>query len=260
MQESSMTAVRLRALSLAGAAVLAATTSLALAPQSGASTPACGNAALAVTHTPTQGATGHGSFVLLYRNVSGSTCSIFGYPGLDALNPAGHVLAHAARTLHGFAGGVTTETTTVLAPGGYGSATVEWLNFNPATSGPCTFSASVATTPANTTHTVRFPLSVSVCSLQVHPTVAGTSGYDAFARAQADWVHGATVDSAHQNLVWGQAVTHLKAAGSTYASQIALLKQLMSIPETGDTPAQIATARKDVKALDSFFGTVGLYS
>jgi hypothetical protein len=44
-------------------------------------------------------------------------------------------------------------------------------NFNPVTSGTCTFSKSVATT-----HTVHLPVSVSVCRLQVHPTVAGTSG------------------------------------------------------------------------------------
>jgi hypothetical protein len=50
------------------------------------------------------------------------------------------------------------------------------LNFNPASSGSCTFSKSVATTPANTTHTVHLTVSVSVCALQVHPTVAGTSG------------------------------------------------------------------------------------
>jgi len=255
-----MNAVRLRALGLAGAAILAAQTAVALAPNADATTPACGNAALTVTHTPTQGATGHGSFVLLFRNVSGSTCSIYGYPGLDALNSTGHVLAHAARTLHGFAGGVTTETTAVLAPGSWGSATVEWLNFNPVTSGPCVFSASVATTPANTTHTVRFPLSVSICSLQVHPTVAGTTGNDAFARAQADWLYGATLDSAEHNLAWGRAVVHLSAAGSAYASQIAQLKQLMSLPETSLTPTQIAIAQKDVKALDNFFGTVGLYS
>ncbi|MCW2523250.1 MAG: hypothetical protein JWO63_1585 [Frankiales bacterium] len=255
-----MNGIRIRALGLIGTGILAALTSVAVAPHAGAATPACGNSALTITHTPTQGTTGHGSFVLLYRNASAATCSIYGYPGLDALNSTGHVLAHATRTLHGFAGGVTTETTAVLAPGYYASATVEWMNFNPVTSGACAFSTSVATTPANTTHTVRFPLAVSVCSLQVHPTVAGTSGNDAFARAQADWLHGATVDSASHNLVWTAAVNHLKAAGSAYATQIALLKQLMSIPETSLTPAQIATASKDLKALDVFFGTVGLYS
>ncbi len=68
--------------------------------------------------------------------------------------------------------------TVSLAPGGFASATVEWLNFNPVTTGDCTFSAAVAATPANTTQTVHLPVSVSICQLQVHPTVAGTSGQE----------------------------------------------------------------------------------
>ena len=86
------------------------------------------------------------------------------------------MLAHAQRTMRGFAGGVHTEKTVTVTPGHYASATVEWMNFNPVTSGACTFSKSVATTPANTTHTVHLTVSVSVCQLQVHPTVLGTSG------------------------------------------------------------------------------------
>jgi hypothetical protein len=86
------------------------------------------------------------------------------------------VLAHAKRTMRGFAGGAHVKKTITVQPGHYASANVEWMNFNPVTSGSCTFSHSVATTPANTTHTVHLAVSVSVCSLQVHPTVAGTSG------------------------------------------------------------------------------------
>lgn len=137
---------------------------------------ACGNSSLKVSHTPARAATGHGSFVLLFRNTSNRTCTIRGYPGLDALNASGHPLARARRTLRGFAGGAHVERTVTLRPNQYGSATVEWLNFNPVTSGTCTFSKSVATTAANTTHAVRLAVSVSLCRLQVHPTVAGTSG------------------------------------------------------------------------------------
>ena len=77
--------------------------------------------------------------------------------------------------------------TVSLAPGGFASATVEWLNFNPATTGDCTFSASVAATPANTTHTVHLPVSVSICQLQVHPTVAATSGQGTPSQVPAGW-------------------------------------------------------------------------
>lgn len=146
-------------------------------PAAAASVPACGNSSLAVTATAEQGATGHANFVLLFRNKTLSSCSLFGYPGLDALNATGQVLAHAKRTLVGFTGGSHLGLQTIVVrPGRYASADVEWMNFNPTTSGACRFSHSVAATPANTSHTVHLARSVSVCRLQVHPTVAGRTG------------------------------------------------------------------------------------
>lgn len=171
-----MTTLRTRAAVLAAAAACAGAGFAAAATPAAATVPACGNSSLAITYTPPQGATGHGAFVLRFRNQTRSSCSLYGYPGLDALNAAGQVLAHAKRTMRGFAGGAHVEAVVTVTPGHYASATVEWMNFNPVTSGSCTFSKSVATTPPNTTHTVHLPVSVSVCSLQVHPTVAGTSG------------------------------------------------------------------------------------
>lgn len=171
-----MTRFAIRTAVLAASASLAAAGLLATSGTANATVPACGNTSLAVSRTGTQGATGHSTYVELFKNVSHHTCTIYGYPGLDALNAGGHVMAHAQRTLRGFAGGAHVETTVTVTPGHYASARVEWMNFNPTTSGTCAFSKSVATTPANTTHTVHLPVSVSVCRLQVHPTVAGTSG------------------------------------------------------------------------------------
>jgi Protein of unknown function (DUF4232) len=146
-------------------------------PSQASTVPACGNSSLTVSATATQGATGHGNLVLWFRNRTSHACSLYGYPGLDALNGSGHVLRHARRTLSGFTGGSTHGLRTiVVAPGRYASADVEWLNFNPSTAGSCRFSAAIATTPAGTSHTVRFTRSVSVCNLQVHPTVAGRTG------------------------------------------------------------------------------------
>jgi len=138
---------------------------------------ACGNSAVAVGASATQGATGHGNLILTFKNRSSHSCSLYGYPGLDALDRSGHVLRHAQRTLSGFTGGSTHGLRTiVLAPGRYASADVEWMNFHPTTGTACRFSAAIAVTPAGTTHTVHFGRSVSVCSLQVHPTVAGRTG------------------------------------------------------------------------------------
>jgi hypothetical protein len=167
----------MKALSFAAAAVLAAAGCVLTAASAAATTPACGNTSLAVTATAEQGATGHANFVVLFRNKTLHSCTLFGYPGLDALNASGDVIAHAKRTLTGFTGGSTQGLQTILVrPDHYASADVEWMNFNPTTGGSCRFSHSVAATPANTSHTVHLARSVSLCRLQVHPTVAGKSG------------------------------------------------------------------------------------
>lgn len=260
-----MFALRSRLVSLAAAGITTAAFAAAVLGAASVNAvaspaPACGNTSLAVTHTPVQGATGHGSFVLLFRNVSHSTCTLYGYPGLDALNSTGHVLAHAQRTLHGFAGGASAVTTVSVTPGGFASATVEWLNFNPVTTGACTFSAAVATTPANTTHTVHLKVSVSICRLQVHPTVAGTSGYPGFALAQVAWIQGSSAVSSQQGLYWTHAKNDLATAGVSYSTEIAELHQLIGLPDANQTPAQNAAYHHDINALNAFFGTPGLYS
>jgi hypothetical protein len=158
---------------LAAGALTAAGVSVA-GPAS--ATAACGNSSFTITATATDGATGHATFVLEYYNKTATACTIYGYPGLDALNSSGHVLAHATRTLSGFTGGAHHEVTVLVAAHGRASARVEWMNFNPTTGGSCAFSTSIATTPANTSDTVHLAKSVSVCDLQVHPTVAGTTG------------------------------------------------------------------------------------
>lgn len=233
---------------------------LTLAGPAGAVAPACGNAALSVSHSSIDSATGHSRIVLLFKNVSASTCTIYGYPGLDALDHAGHALAHAQRTLSGFMGGVHTEATAVIPAGHYASATAEWMNFNPVTSGPCTYSSSIAYTPANTTLTVHSPVSVSVCQLQIHPTVPGTSGNDGYAQAKGEWIDGSGAISSQQGTFWSAAASDLNADGATYATQVAQLKQLISLPDANQTPTQNAEYHSDITALNTFFATPTLYS
>lgn len=136
----------------------------------------CGDNALDVSAADEQGATGHSSVVLRFHNTLSVPCTIFGYPGADAVTSTGAVLAHATRTLNGFAGGTHAITTVTVPAGGTVSALLEWMNFNPTTSGSCAQSAAIEVTPANTAHTVRLPVQVTVCVLQIHPTVGGTSG------------------------------------------------------------------------------------
>jgi hypothetical protein len=137
----------------------------------------CGTNSLIVTASREQGATGHANFVLRFKNWTHHSCKLRGYPGLDAVNNAGHSVAHARRTLNGFTGGSRHGIRTiVLKHNDFASADVEWHNFNFQTGNKCKSTRFVAATPANTSDTVLFHRPVTVCGLQVHPTVAGRSG------------------------------------------------------------------------------------
>ncbi|MCW2496775.1 DUF4232 domain-containing protein [Jatrophihabitans sp.] len=255
-----MATLRARLLTLAATGALAATGLAVAAGPAAASTAACGNSSLAVTAADPEGATGHGSLTLLFRNISHSTCTLYGYPGLDALNSAGHEIAHATRTLHGYAGGANSLKTVTVKPDYFASAVVEWMNFNPKTSGPCTISKYLAATPANTSHTVRLTESVSLCDLQVHPTVSGSGGNSQFGYAQAQWLAGSKASAAAEGGYWAKAEKDLKVDGSRYSTAIGELKTLIALPNTSLTPAQIKTARKVTTELDDFFQMPGLYS
>ncbi|HEY8302270.1 MAG TPA: DUF4232 domain-containing protein [Jatrophihabitans sp.] len=232
---------------------------LAVATAASASTyPSCGNRSLVVTNTPTDSGMGHSGMVLLFRNKTAQTCTLRGYPGLDAVSRSGHVLAHARRTLGGYLGGGTVRTV-VVRPGHFATALAEWENFDPVTSGACRFSHAVAATPANTAHTVRLPVSVSLCRLQVHPTVAGANGFGNFAAAQIQWRRGAGVDSAHQGAFWTRARHDLRRDEGRWGYQAGELAQLIALPDSGLTPVQQHRFVHDVKDLNRFFTTPGLY-
>lgn len=253
-----MTTIRTRFAVLATAGVLT-TAGLAAAATTAAasSAPRCGNGSLAVTRTYVDSGAGHSWMALIYRNTTSHSCTVFGYPGLDAIGSEGHVLAHAARSLSGYGGGGRLGTVTIR-PNGYASAGVEWLNFNGRTSGSCRFSAAVNTIVANTTRVHRLSVSVSVCKLQVHPTVGGTPRYPNYGPAQRVWIQGSKVDAADMNYYLRKAEQALKSA-RVYPTQVHQLAQLASLPDTGLTPTQIKLARADVKSLDNFFATPGLY-
>ena len=251
-----VTRAGIAALGVAAAVALAGPTA---AHASGYTAPACGNHSLAVTKTQNDGGMGHGGFVLLFRNRSHSTCSLYGYPGVDALGGYGGVLAHARRTLHGYMGGGPLHTVTV-APGHFASATVEWLNFNPATSGDCAFSSSIAVTPANTAHSTNLPASVSVCDLQVHPNVGGTTGHNGFAAAQVQWIRGASAISANQGLFWHRAKVDLAGQGVEYSYYVTELQKLIALPDANQTPTQNHKWHHYVNELNNLFSTPGLYS
>lgn len=165
-----------RTLTIAGMLLSAATVSVAVAaPADAQSHPAaCSGSQLGVSHTGSEGATGHGSMVLEFRNRSGHTCTLHGYPGFDAVGRQGKVKAHAKRTREGFTGGAHKIRTITVRPGHYASADVEWESISG--SGSCRTASHFAFTPPNTTKTVVRRGPIPVCGLEVHPTVSGRSG------------------------------------------------------------------------------------
>jgi len=161
---------------LLATSALAAATLTATGPAGATTVPACTGAGLSVYATPPDGAAGHGFMRLLFRNKTSHTCTLRGYPGLDAQSSTFHVLAHAQRTLHGQTGSFHSGVPTVtLLPDHLASASVEWSNSGPGGTA-CHFSHYVAVTPANTATTHRFARAVSICDLQVHPTLPGSTG------------------------------------------------------------------------------------
>jgi hypothetical protein len=126
----------------------------------------------------------------------------------------------------------------------------------------------VPTTSAPTTAapTTSGPTSAPTTSAQTpvpSPTAKTAPGFDA---ARAQWQLGAATISAQQGLYWTKAAGDLNAGKSTdrgdtsgYPAAIAHLKELVSLPDAQQTPAQNAAYHADINALNAFFNTPGLY-
>lgn len=135
----------------------------------------CGDTAFVPVVANEEGAAGHGSLVLRFTNRLPQPCTLTGYPGVDALNGSQTVLAHAARTLRGMAGGANAVTTVTVAPGATASALLEWSTV-PTGTATCAYASILNVTAANTRASSEIPATVSSCELQVHPTVVGATG------------------------------------------------------------------------------------
>jgi hypothetical protein len=131
----------------------------------------------------------------------------------------------------------------------------------PSTSAPTpapTTAAPTASAPATSAPTTSAPTALP------SPTAKAAPGYQA---ARAQWQLGATAISAQQGLSWSKAADDLNAGKSTdggdtsgYAAAITHLKELVTLPDAQQTPAQNAAYHADINALNAFFKTPGLYS
>jgi hypothetical protein len=150
------------------------------------SLPSCANAQLSVSPGRSGAGLGHNGEALLFTNVSHSGCTLYGYPGVAALDGQGNQIAQAARTPNGYLGGITPSSNLIplvpLSPGHSASALVEGTD-NPLGPGPnpppCPVDSGLLVTAPNTTRSVRLPPGPALCSgLQIHPVVPGITGSD----------------------------------------------------------------------------------
>jgi len=87
-----------------------------------------------------------------------------------------------------------------------------------------------------------------------------------FNAAQRAWVNGSIAPSFQQSMYFSRAALLLSIAVTRGVSNVAQynvamkdLKQLVSLPETDNSPSQKTEARDDLRALNLFFATKGLY-
>jgi hypothetical protein len=84
--------------------------------------------------------------------------------------------------------------------------------------------------------------------------------------AKQHWRTGALAASVVQSRYLRRAAADLTRAigdgvsdAGAYRRAVSQLRQLASLPETSDTPTQIAEAKRDLAALNRFFATKNLY-
>ena len=147
------------AAALAPASALAAT---GATTHTGSTTaPACTTSGLDVwIDTQGNGAAGTIYYTLEFTNLSGSTCTLFGYPGVSATNLSGTQLGSAAVRIG------ATPTTVTLANGATATAPLgitQTAFYPPAQCGPTT-AAGLRVYPPNQTQSRRVPFPFGACS------------------------------------------------------------------------------------------------
>jgi hypothetical protein len=126
-----------------------------------------------------QAATGHGLLGFALRNVSGHTCTSFGYPGVEFLSKSGQPLSTIpTHTTRDFFGSLPKAELTVV-PG----ATISFrlgVTHGAAASSGCTTAYALQVIPPNDTSTLRIGMPNGAYECQVttvSPVQTGTAAY-----------------------------------------------------------------------------------
>lgn len=138
----------------------------------------CTAARLTVTLSSSAGTGGYTGFSFYFTNVSKSTCTLSGYPGVAALSSSGSQAIQANRTLRGYQGGLPTGNDTIptikLQAGQRATAHLEWADrSNSSDNSSCHTYPGVLVTAPDTTRASRLtPTPMYVCShFDIHPVV-----------------------------------------------------------------------------------------
>lgn len=135
------------------------------------------------------GAAGNAGQAIVFTNVSQTTCTMDGYPGVAALNAQGNQVTQAVRHGTGMMGGLPSDSSPLplvtLAPGQAASAEIEGTDVPPGNATTCVGYPSFLITPPSETHSVRVAVPMANGSyggfpgcypISVNPVVPGTTG------------------------------------------------------------------------------------
>ena len=149
----------------------AATTTPASDPGDGDAAP-CVAGSIAVTIDDTEGAGGHISAAVHFRNTGRVNCWLSGYPVVTALDASGGRIGRAEPTLRGPGGGLPANDNDpspyLLAPGEQVSSTVEAGN-RTGSGGDCGPVPALLVAPPGITRPTRVPWSDGCAGFEVHP-------------------------------------------------------------------------------------------
>ena len=178
VQSSSATATAVQT-TTATTSAASATSTAVQSSSTGAATPPCRAAGLALTYLGGQGATGHGELGFAVRNTQSTSCNTIGYPGIQFLGKSGEPLpTHPTHATEDFFGH-TKLAEVVIAPGDQASFRLDVTHGATSEKG-CTLAYGLQMIPPNDTATlhVSIPDGVLECSTaRVSPMQPGRSAF-----------------------------------------------------------------------------------
>lgn len=154
----------------AAATTPATSTTTATNGAGASSTPSCATSDLKVTIGSTEGAAGSVYLTLDFKNVSGSACTLYGYPGVSLAAGTSQVSPGAARST------ASSKKLVTLAPGSIANAVLqvgEAGNYPASTCAPKP-ATDLKIYPPNQTVATYVSYSTTACTKSVHQLTIGT--------------------------------------------------------------------------------------